>query len=235
MKKFLLAFLCIAILAVPAFGEVYVGGQLGSTSTANSNVDFKAPPFKGTFNGVTTDWSGNFGVVLGYNFEAQRYNLPAWMDYVGVAMDFSYNGFNQANQIRSGTITPPFVGQVNLPQVTGTQYALAFLARVHYPFMKDDTYPRGRLFPFVAFGPGIVWTTSDFTNYGGGSQTSTDVAMVVDAGLDYFVVPNLSIGPVFRYRHVWGPSFNFQRPQNYIDAKSNLDQFSAMLRVAYHF
>lgn len=235
MKKVLLAFLCIAILAMPAFGEVWVGGQLGSTSTADGNVDFKAPPLKGTLNGITTDWAGTVGIIVGYNFEAQKYNLPQWMDYFGVAMDFSYNGFNQPAQRGSGSFIPPFVTSVGLPQLSGSQYALTFLARAHYPFMKDEVFPRGRLFPFVMVGPSIVWTNSDFTNYGGGAQTSTDVGFVVDAGLDYFVVPNLSIGPVFRYRHVWGPNFSFNRPQNFVNVSTNLDQFTAMLRVAYHF
>ena len=60
--------------------------------------------------------------------------------------------------------------------------------------------------PFLMFGPSVVWSNADFSNYGGGSQTSTNFGLVAEVGLEFFVCPTVSIGPSFRYRHVFGPN-----------------------------
>ena len=113
----------------------------------------------------------------------------------------------------------------------GNQYALAFLGRVQYPLMGNERFTRGRLVPFLMFGPAVVWTNSDFANFGGGSKTSTDFGIVAEIGLEYFIIPQLSIGASFRYRHVWGPGFEGQG----VNVDTRLDQFTLMARVAYHF
>ena len=84
--------------------------------------------------------------------------------------------------------------------------------------MGDDTFTRGRVVPFVMAGPAVVWSESNFSNVGGSKKTSTDVGVVVELGLEYFVVPQLSIGPSFRYRHVFGPTFSDQGIK--LDSKS---------------
>ena len=94
-----------------------------------------------------------------------------------------------------------------LSTVNGNQFALAFLGRVQYPLMGSERFTRGRLVPFLMFGPAVVWSNSDFSNFGGGSKTSTDFGIVAEIGLEFFVFPQLSIGPSFRYRHVFGPNY----------------------------
>ena len=97
--------------------------------------------------------------------------------------------------------------------------------------MGDETFTRGRLVPFVMLGPAIVWSDSSFSNLGGSSKNSTDVGIVAEIGLEYFVIPKLSIGPSFRYRHVFGPNYSVQG----VKLDSNLDQFTVLGRLAYHF
>ena len=71
--------------------------------------------------------------------------------------------------------------------------------------MGSEKFTAGRLVPFLMAGPAIVWTTSNFSNFGGGSKTATDLGVVAEVGLEFFMWPHLSIGPSFRYRHVFGP------------------------------
>ena len=86
--------------------------------------------------------------------------------------------------------------------------------------------------PFLMFGPAVVWSNSDFSNFpGGSSQTSTDFGLVAEVGVEFFVCPTVSIGPSFRYRHVFGPSYSDQ----FVDADMALNQFMIMGRLAYHF
>jgi hypothetical protein len=81
------------------------------------------------------------------------------------------------------------------------------------------------------FGPSVVWSNTDFGFAGSSSKTSTDIGIVVEVGAEFFIIPQLSIGPSFRYRHVWGPSLDVQG----VNLDSNLNQFMVVGRLAYHF
>ena len=85
--------------------------------------------------------------------------------------------------------------------------------------------------PFLMFGPSVVWTNSDFSNFGGNTKTSTDFGLVAEAGLEFFICPQLSIGPSFRYRHVFGPTYSDQ----FVKIDSALNQFMILGRLAWHF
>ena len=157
--------------------------------TLDRNLNVTAPGFNSTSNSIKTDAAFSAGAIVGYNF-CMPYR-PTWERYFGVALDFQWNQFNQSIGDFSGTLN-------------GNQFALAFLARAQYPLMGDESFTRGRWVPFIMAGPAIVWTNSDFKDLGG-NKTSTDVGVVVELGFEYFVIPQLSIGPSFRYRHVFGP------------------------------
>ena len=90
--------------------------------------------------------------------------------------------------------------------------------------MIDESFTLGRLVPFIMAGPAIVWTNSDF-------KDSTNVGVVAEIGLEYFIIPKLSIGPSFRYRHVFGGDNDFQN----VKIGSQLDQFMILARLGYHF
>ena len=147
-----------------------------------------------------SDVCGTAGAIAGYNF-CMPYR-PAWQRYFGVALDFSWNHF----QFKPG----------NFPKINGNQFALTPLARLQYPLMGDESFTRGRYVPFLMFGPSVVWTDPDQ------GDNRTDIGVVAEAGLEYFVIPQLSIGPSFRYRHVWLGS----QGQN---------QYMVLGRLAYHF
>ena len=109
-----------------------------------------------------------------------------------MALDFQWNQFNRTRR---------------LSDVNGNQFALALLARVQYPLMGDESFTRGRLVPFLMAGPAVVWTTAN-SKILAAVTTSTDFGIVAELGLEYFIIPQLSVGPSFRYRHIFGPSGN---------------------------
>jgi opacity protein-like surface antigen len=226
MIKRLVVLCCILLLPTIAaaegntnYGDWWVGGQLGAVFTPNQDVTFTAPnlaPGQQITGSMKTDPGFSAGAIVGYNF-CMPYRQP-WERYFGVALDFQWNQFNHP-------------GQNFFPKISGNQYALSFLGRLQYPFMGSERFTRGRIVPFLMVGPAIVWTNSDFSNYGGGSKTSTDFGIVAEVGVEFFIIPQLSIGPSFRYRHVFGPSFETHG----VDIDSSLDQFMILGRLAYHF
>lgn len=223
MIKRLALICCILLLPTIAagqapdtnYGDFWVGGQVGGIFTPNRDVDVTFPGFAGTLNDVGTDPGVLAGAIIGYNFCMP--NRPAWQRYFGLALDFQWNQFNQT------------IGDfVNLD---GNQYALTLFLRGQYPLMGNDRFTRGRIVPFIMFGPSVVWSNTDFDFAGGGSKTSTDIGVVVEVGVEFFIIPRLSIGPSFRYRHVWGPDYSVGG----VDLDSNLNQFMVLGRLAYHF
>jgi opacity protein-like surface antigen len=221
-----LALLC-CILLLPTitaaqettnYGDFWVGGQLGVVFTPEQDVTVTVPGFFRATGSMKTDPGFSAGGIIGYNFCMPH--RQAWERYFGVALDFQWNQFNHPER------------DFRFQQIDGNQFALAFLGRLQYPFMGSERFTRGRIVPFIMFGPAIVWTNSDFSNFrGGSSETSTDFGLVAEVGVEFFVCPSLSIGPSFRYRHVFGPNFDIGG----VEIDSSLNQFMVLGRLAYHF
>ena len=224
MIKRLALLCCILLLPTIAaaqgttnYGDFWVGGQAMGVFTLDRNVNVTGPfGFEFTSrNSISTDAAFGAGAIVGYNF-CMPYR-PAWQRYFGVALDFSWNQFTQG-----------------WAPVKGNQFALTFLGRLQYPLMGSERFSRGRIVPFLMFGPS-VGTNSDFSNFGSSSKISTDFALDAEVGVEFFICPQLSIGPSFRYRHVFGPSYEFQGVNVNIDTKGGLDHFMVLGRLAYHF
>ncbi|MFI5330136.1 MAG: outer membrane protein [Desulfobaccales bacterium] len=150
-----------------------------------------------------TDPAVTAGAIVGYNF-CLPYRQP-WERYFGVALDFQWS---QLNNLGSGF------------SVSGNQFALALLARVQYPLMGDESFTRGRLVPFLMAGPAIVWTKPDDNERVSG-YNRTDLGVVVELGLEYFMIPQLSIGPSYRFR--------------YVSERAGEEQHMVLGRLGYHF
>jgi opacity protein-like surface antigen len=204
------------------YGDFWVGGQLGAVFTPDTNVTFSSPLFPGlnSSDKLRTNPAFSAGAIVGYNF-CMSYRQP-WERYFGVALDFQWNQFNHPGETAFG---------IDFPKIDGNQFALSFLGRLQYPLMGSERFTRGRLVPFLMFGPSVVWSTADLSNYGGGTLTSTNFGLVAEVGLEFFVCPTVSIGPSFRYRHVFGPNYD----ERGIEADMALNQFMIMGRLAYHF
>ena len=228
MIKRLVVICCILLLPTIAAaeatnpGDFWVGGQLGVVFTPNTNVTLTSPLFPGLEVNETLRTNAAFsaGAIIGYNF-CMPYR-PAWERFFGVALDFQWNQFKHPGETAFG---------IDFPKIGGNQFALSFLGRLQYPLMGSETYTRGRVVPFLMFGPSVVWSTADFSDWGGGSKTSTNFALVAEVGVEFFICPQLSIGPSFRYRHVFGPDYSEQ----FVDADMALNQFMILGRLAWHF
>jgi opacity protein-like surface antigen len=202
IKRLALLICCILLLPTIAAAQ----SQVGDTNYGDWWVGGQGGIVIPTDGKVT----GLAGAIVGYNF-CMPYR-PAWQRYFGVALDFQWNHFD---------FRPD-----SFPMVVGNQFALTPLARLQYPLMGDDSYTRGRFVPFLMFGPSVVWTSPDH------GDTKTNFGIVAEVGLEYFVMPQVSIGPSFRYRHVFNQSFHDNLGRG-VDGQ--LNQYMVLGRLAYHF
>ena len=126
----------------------------------------------------------------------------------------------------------------------------AFMFAARYGFLPDEEVPFGRLQPWVAVGPGILFTgvrpkaqVYAGNNVGAiaspGWNFAVTPALVVDAGVRYMFRKKFSVDLSFRYRYA-KPNFDF----DFTDirgAPSNLrfaptyHLFSGMIGIAHHF
>jgi opacity protein-like surface antigen len=141
------------------------------------------------------------GAIAGYNF-CMPYRQP-WERYFGVALDFQWNQFRPQNFPR------------------GSQFALALLGRLQYPLMGSESFTRGRIVPFLMFGPAIVWTNPNF------GDNRTDFGVIAEIGVEFFVCPTVSIGPSYRYMYVGGGTTTA--------ISTDTHHHMVLGRLAYHF
>ena len=280
-KTCLLAVLALAavLLIAPAgakaemYIEGYLGGGFGGDLSDNS---FGATFTGGVLNGqsITGNAPGKAdpfvigGLKLGTWFVKEGflgYNYPDWMKYLGFYLDFSYHRLNLKNQ---GFGATDALGGVPIAFVNtelkseGTAATLAFMFAFRYGFFPDSEVPFGRLQPYVAVGPAILFSTQEptanvmaaaipgtvFTSTNVGSRGSTDIALAVDAGLRYMALKNVSIDASFKYRwanpsytysgsYAWGPAGAPALSTGAVSYKyePTLNLFSFQLGAAYHF
>jgi outer membrane protein W len=132
----------------------------------------------------------------------------------------------------------------------------AFMFAGRYGFFADSEVPFGRLQPYVAVGPAIMFSSMKpklnaqsaaggiaYDQMSPGTKSSTNIALVVDAGIRYMALKNVSIDISFKYRYA-NPTYNFSGNVNSnvggqsagsftLNPTCNL--FSAQAGVAYHF
>ncbi|MBI4642641.1 MAG: outer membrane beta-barrel protein, partial [Deltaproteobacteria bacterium] len=169
--------------------------------------------------------------------------------YLGFYLDFSYHRLDLKNQnfntnINAGGASAFFASTDFKSE--GTAATLAFMFAARYGFLPDSEVPFGRLQPYVAVGPAILFSSQQPTiSFGpgvfkvdNGSQSSTDIALAVDAGIRYMALKNVSIDASFKYR--WAnPSYSYIGSLLGIPADYNYQPtynlFSFQLGAAYHF
>jgi len=260
-------FLVAALLALPgaAGAEMYVEGYLGGVQGANAGM---SPAWSGTrvFSGgeayVTSgslNVPGRFdpavigGLKIGTWFVKEGflgYQYPDWMKYLGFYIDFSFHRLNFRRQLAdtrlhfvetfldNSSIVGDRSGQSTFWS-EGYAPTLAFMFAARYGFLQDSVAPFGRLQPYLAVGPGILFASQQPTiNFRGTgtdnyfdsdgnpiatlpasssftrtltSKSEAAICLAVDAGLRYMALKNVSIDLFFKYRFAQ-PSFtyNFQ-------------------------
>lgn len=283
--------IALAVLPGAAKAEMYMEAYIGAaaaTPIGQTTTSVDQPPFNpnGSFQleqhssaGVVNNPVVLGGAKLGTWFVKEGFlgysGYPNWMKYLGFYTDISYQRISVRDQAASGThyITLPTAGGLATFTATDSGYTMsegmaltwAFMFAARYGFLQDSEVPFGRLQPYVAVGPAVMFTTlqpKTYTQYtsapgiaglpknlvvGGTatqssepSETDAVVALAVDAGIRYMVLKNVSIDLSFKYRYAC-PSFEFSHldrtTNNLIQFTRNpvYNLFSGQVGVAYHF
>ena len=223
-----MVFLVAAVMALPgaAHSAMWVGGELGGNFPGNTKINVDGQNLSGSTN---FDPSVIGGVTIGYDFVNSgfgAYAWPSWMQYFSFAMDLTYNRLN----VKTGTNG---LGAV-LPlrsQLSGYEVAWTFLFMAHYGFFPDSEVPSGRVNPYIGVGPAILWSGIDAGSLGVGSASATNVALVVEPGIRWVLLSNVSVDTAFRYRYAV-PSWDLDND----NVKANpLHQYTFLIRANYHF
>ena len=276
--------LAFLVLPVVSNAEMYVEGYLGASKAPAAGPTFTVHylPAGLITQNAPLNYSGHSdtmligGLKLGTWFVKEGFlgysGYPDWTKYLGFYTDFSYQRLYLRNQTLSGT---KFVANQATPlggPVPGASFAVkefgminadgmvatwAFMFAGRYGFFPDSEVPFGRLQPYVAVGPAILFASmkpklntqplgisaappigSIQMRPGAGSDVVP--ALAVDTGLRYMALKNVSFDLSFKYRYA-NPQFTYAGLDtvtgNPATFKLNpvYQLFSLQAGVAYHF
>jgi hypothetical protein len=230
--------LVAALVALPgvARSAMWVGGEIGGTFFAGTDLKETGPFFNAQISGAKISPAVIGGVTIGYDFVNSGfggYAWPDWMKYFFFATDFTYNRMTLPNQFVEASINGVNLGTVNLEKIEGYMAAWTFLFAFHYGFMPDSEVPAGRIHPYIGAGPAILF--SGLNLKGLGSHSNVSPALVVEAGIRWICLKNVSVDTAFRYRYA-SPTHTFTDDiGDKIDLNANVNNFSFLLRANYHF
>jgi hypothetical protein len=235
------AALVAVMLALPGVSHsaMWVGAEIGGNFPLNTDLKIDAPgPFTGTLEGVHIQPSLIGGAIIGYDFVNSGFGgraWPGWMQYFSFATDVTYNKIN----IRGGQTVGVNINGVNLGNAVlpnnlylkGYEVAWTFLFMAHYGFLRDSEVPSGRINPYIGVGPAILWTGYEGAGGNNGAH-SMNIALVVEPGIRWMALSNVSIDTAMRYRYA-APAWDFGN--NVTITANPLHQIAFLLRANYHF
>jgi hypothetical protein len=285
-------FLALALIFLPGqlSGEMYLEAYIGGVQGANAGTDFRmVHPF---FSGSPTIASGNAGELIGVpgRFDPAvlgglklgtwfvkdgflGFNYPDWMKYLGFFLDFSFHRLDFRHQTFDSLVSfyrqgvhDPRNGPTSRTSFwsEGTAATLAFMFSGRYGLFPDREVPFGRLQPYVAVGPAILFSSQEvgiiavrvaphsgnayppyLTKTSPGS--SVDIALAAEAGIRYMALKNVSIDLSFKYRFAQ-PTYKYSFMDSFTEEAQaatplptgttlspTYHLFSGQLGVAYHF
>jgi hypothetical protein len=220
------------------------------------------------------------GLKLGTWFVKEGFagwsGYPDWMKYFGFYTDLNFQKFEMRAPI-NGTLNykisftpmddsadPTFnVAKLNSGEfrADGSILTWAFMFAARYGFLPDAEVPFGRLQPYVAVGPAIMFSEMEAkaitisrlgpilppigipgSQIGGVNQGAINIALEAESGIRYMCTKNISVELSFKYRYA-RPTYDYTatdgalltaNPATYkFSPVYNL--FSGQLGVAYHF
>jgi hypothetical protein len=231
--------LVAALLALSGVAQsaMWVGAELGGNFPLNTDVTLSTPVGNGTLNNVGFRASVIGGMAIGYDFVNSGFgaaNYPDWMKYFSVVTDITYNKLNISPQNFTFSTFAPGIGVVSAPVQNfktfhGYELAWTFMLMAHYGFLGDSEVPSGRINPYVGVGPAVLWTA---IKQAGGTGSSTNVALVVEPGIRWMCLKNVSVDTAVRWRYAV-PSYDIGT--NSTVKIDPLSQFCFLVRANYHF
>jgi opacity protein-like surface antigen len=235
--------------------ETYLGGSQAADLSSPITTIFPGTNVIGRF---TSPSGSNPAVIGGLKVGVwfvptgfMGHNYPDWAKYLGFYTDFSYHRLDIPEQ--QITLDSSIAGP--LPNSTyggaGSCASWAFMFAGRYGFLPDSEVPFGRLQPYLAVGPAIMFSVQKIKTtvrnanglvVGGGnhgSQSSVNIGLVVETGLRYMALKQVSLDISFKYRHA-APSYSYQFQdtvglRGFHSYTPSYDLFSGQLGIAYHF
>ena len=262
-----LAALLLAPSLAPA--EMYVEAYGGGVQAANDPVSFNQRPVVGI--SFTASTPGKFnpavmgGVKFGTWFVREGFlgcNYPDWAKYFGAYIDISFHSLNLRKEFGTNRLVIDGFPStsVNSSFDEGNVFTFAFMFAARYGFCPDSVAPFGRLQPYIAVGPALMWVTFKEPTFvpfvygppaiagkqiAAGADHDFTIGLVAETGIRWMALKNVSLDLSFKYRYC-RPDFTFgySNPFNVftlggapgtVNLKRELHLFSAHLGVAYHF
>ena len=215
-----------ALLALPGVGQssMWVGAEIGGNFPLNSDIKIGGVDVGNT--AINASVIG--GATIGYDFVNAgfgAYAWPDWMKYFSFAMDITYNRLDVSAGGRGLARFLPGGSRLE-----GHALAWTFLFMGHYGFFPDSEVPSGRVVPYLGVGPAVVWSGVDAGSFGVGSGSATNIALVVEPGIRWMCLKNVSIDTAMRFRWL-EPSFDVDNTT----VKVPLKMFAFLVRANYHF
>ena len=261
-KVFVVALALLVLVAGTAQAEMYVEGYIGGNFAATGNKNFSTalPNFGAGF--TSGSFSGNIdpsflgGIKIGTWFVREGtlgFDYPDWMKYLGFFIDIQYHRVDFPKRGATGWIVPVGIPVFYDFKSEGGAATLAFMFAFRYGFLPDKEVPFGRLQPYVAIGPAIMFTWQQPTFRLNGingvpfvspielemdSSHSNNIALQVEAGLRWMCLKNVSLDVSFKYRYSH-PVYNFDysifAPLGSSQLSAQYNFYSVNVGAAYHF
>jgi len=270
--KVILAALAITVLvAGMAQAEVYVEAYIGGNISTNETdpVEINVNPLFPNVLSVSPNYPNNVNIKLQGGCKigtwfvkegALGFNYPNWMKYLGFYLDFNYHQITFPRQIGSQRI---YVTFSNIPagfvyyKFIGTGYAatLAFMFAFRYGFLPTEKVPFGRLQPYVAVGPAVVFsalkpTLKMFPAYSlpvilfssqeieASCNSSVNVALAAELGVRWKTAKRISFDASVKYRF-FEPHYEYNFFADGYSHTLKVDPIFRMISfqvgMAYHF
>jgi opacity protein-like surface antigen len=263
-KVFIVALALLALVAGTAQAEMYVEGYIGANFAGSESA-----PLATALNApaaVTASFPGAIdpafqgGLKIGTWFVKEGFlglNYPEWMKYLGFYLDFSYHRVDYAQRTVTANVVPFQINPFNInfqEKSEGGAATLAFMFAFRYGFLPDKEVPFGRLQPYVAVGPAIMWTWQQPTFTVGlpvffppiavkpDSESVTTIALAAEAGVRWMCLKNVSLDVSFKYRYAH-PVFDYEFPSVFFGPpvmdkaqySAPYNFYSVQVGAAYHF
>jgi opacity protein-like surface antigen len=242
--------LAVALLVLPgaAQAETYAEFYLGGVQAANAPMHPSIANWGG-WSQSSWDIPGRLdpaflgGLKIGTWFVREGFlgfNYPEWMKYFGFYLDFSYHRLDFRRQTLTDHMSAPGYYESNIGKFwsEGKAATLAFMFAFRYGFLPNKEVPFGRLQPYVAVGPAILFASQKpaFTREvlvaqnpvmvplpykltppvayqkDFASDSVAAICLAVDAGVRWMALKNVSVDLFFRYRYA-RPSFTYSFPE----------------------
>lgn len=208
-----------SVLFVPnAYGETYIGGQFGVTlpqSLAAGQVTTPGLPTQLDVGKQDLHNSLMVGLRVGHYFAQAR--------WFGVEAEMFYTTPNIKQQ--SVTFTTS-LGSTSVPLLGATQQIMGFAPNLVF------RYPKTRLQPYVAIGPGIFFARIKDSQSGDSQSSNGRIGLNTQVGARYYITRNWAAFAEWKYNYV---KLDYSDETNLFGFKTTYQANMFAFGISYHF